>query len=284
MIKEILDKLQIENIKNIIRIKSVEDNAEYNVWKIETLNKNLLLKETKSNEYEIYKEFLSVLDLAVPKIYSQMNYKDKHYILTEFIEGTDLCKSNRTNLIKVLDSLIYITNVYWNNNIKDNIGYTYKKSLESRIDRGKYLPADIKIYYDKFIECYNSTTKTFCHDDLLPFNVIVNDSAYLIDWEHAGILPYPTPLVRLIAHGKDDPKYIFYMTDEDKNFAIEYFYKHCIKYHNVNYDEYIKTINLFLVYEYSEWIMLGNKYENTNTERYNYYIDLCRKHISCNLK
>ena len=119
---------------------------------------------------------------------------------------------------------------------------------------------------------------------MLPFNVIVNDSAYLIDWEHAGILPYPTPLVRLIAHGKDDPKYIFYMTDEDKNFAIEYFYKHCIKYHNVNYDEYIKTINLFLVYEYSEWIMLGNKYENTNTERYNYYIDLCRKHISCNLK
>lgn len=38
------------------------------------------------------------------------------------------------------------------------------------------------------------------------------DRAVLIDWEYALILPYPTSLARLIAHGEEDENAFFHMT------------------------------------------------------------------------
>lgn len=90
----------------------------------------------------------------------------------------------------------------------------------------------------------------------------VND----IDWEYAGILPYPTSLARLIAHGEEDESAFFFMTQKDKDYAIDYYYEHLLKEKGIDYNAYRKTLDYFLLYEYCEWIMLGIEYNHTESE------------------
>ena len=75
-----------------------------------------------------------------------------------------------------------------------------------------------------------------------------------IDWEYAGILPYPTSLARLIAHGEEDESAFFFMTQKDKDYAIDYYYEHLLKEKGIGYNAYRKTLDYFLLYEYCEWI------------------------------
>ena len=95
--------------------------------------------------------------------------------------------------------------------------------------------------------------------------------ATIIDWEYAGILPYPTLLARLIAHGEEDEKAFFRMKQADKNFAIEYYFEHLLKDKGINHGDYLRTMDYFLLFEYCEWIMLGNKYDDAKSERFKAY-------------
>lgn len=281
MNKEILNQFKIEEVKNVIRIKNKEDGSFYNVWYVETINNKYIIKEAKQYESFIYSNLLKHIEKAVPKLYGVASYQNKEYLLIEYLEGEDLCKCKKESLIKVLDAVIYLQDKYWNNDELKDLGYTFEKSLESRVNRGKYLNDSlIEKYYNEFLNIYSKVPRTLCHDDLLPFNVIVNKVAYLIDWEYGGILPYPIPIVRLLAHGTNNLDDLFYMNDEDKKFAFEYYYHNFIKYKNISYEEYIKTINYFLIYEYCEWIMIGNKYNNTETERFKYYYNKCVIYIN----
>lgn len=112
-----------------------------------------------------------------------------------------------------------------------DLGYSFDKSFVDRKHRGEYLnDSELEEVYQKFLEIYASVPRTLCHDDLLPFNIIVSaDNAFLIDWEYGGILPYPVSIARLIAHGENDKNALFYMTQEDKEFAIEYYYDNLLK-------------------------------------------------------
>ena len=179
---------------------------------------------------------------------------------------------DRQLLIKAIDSLIYIQDCYWNDNINENVGYTYKDSIEGRTKRKEYLLDDsLEKEYDKYLDIYSKSPKTLCHDDLLPFNVIASDkAASIIDWEYAGILPYLSPISRLIAHSGEDNEF-FYMKEEDKDFIIDYYYNKFIINKNIDYSEYVNSLNYFILYEYTEWIMLGNKYDSVDENRYNMY-------------
>ena len=130
------------------------------------------------------------------------------------------------------------------------------------------------------LRLYSLTPRTLCHDDLLPFNVLISsEKAVLIDWEYAGILPYPSSLARLIAHGEEDPAAFFCMTAVDKSFAIDYYFEHLIKSKDISYADYRRTLDYFLLYEYCEWIMLGIKYGDTSSERYQKYLAKALEHI-----
>ena len=134
--------------------------------------------------------------------------------------------------------------------------------------------------YSGFLELYESLPRTLCHDDLLPFNVLVDgNKATIIDWEYAGILPYPTSLVRLIAHGREEEDAFFYMAEADKAFAIDYYYEHLVKSKGISYEDYRRTVDYFLLYEYCEWIMLGNKYPDEEIPRAREYLAIAKAHI-----
>ena len=281
MINTLLSQLSILNPYKIEQCQNKEDGSLYNVWKIEKEDKKYILKQAKGYEKVLYETLLKKVENGVPKYYGATRYNDIDYVLIEYIEGVDLCKCNRDLLIKTLDALIEIQNQFWD--IKLDVGYTYEDSLKSCLLRKDYLKNPLlEKTYEEFLKIYQAIPKTLCHHDLLPFNVIVGGKGYLIDWEYAGILPYASSITRLIAHGKNDVEYLFYMNDEDKKFAVEYYYENLIKAKGITYQEYIKTINYFLFYEYTEWIMLGNKYKDADMDRFNYYMKLSLSHIEIN--
>ena len=114
----------------------------------------------------------------------------------------------------------------------------------------------------------------------MPFNVLcANGHATIIDWEYAAILPYPTSLARLIAHGEEEESAFFYMTQADKDYAIEYYFEHLLKENGIDYNDYRRTLDYFLLYEYCEWIMLGVKYNETGSERFQKYYAKAKEHI-----
>lgn len=116
-----------------------------------------------------------------------------------------------------MDALIYLQNMYWEKRQLQGIGHGFEASLSGRQKRGKYLnDTELEQAYERFLRIYQEIPRTLCHDDLLPFNVIcTKECAVLIDWEYAGILPYPTSLARLIAHGEEDESAFFFMTQKD---------------------------------------------------------------------
>lgn len=256
----------------INRIKREEDESFYDVYNVKADKKEYIIKKAKEYEAEIYSVFFKDEETSVPKIIDIKEYENEKYILMEKVEGESLIKCRRYLIKNTLDALIKIQNKYWENQEYKAAAYNFEKSLVSRIKRGKYLKDTlIEEYYERYLQIYKNVGRTLCNDDLLPFNVIANErEAFIIDWEFGGILPYLSSLARLIAHGEEETAF-FYIKKEDKLFAIEYYYENLVKNKGVEYKKYKNDLLYFFLYEYCEWIMLGNKYEDADKERLNIY-------------
>lgn len=280
-IREIITKMGFGNQTVITAFKHEDDDSDYAVWKIEDGNVIRVLKKTSKQELDIYDTFLSFAKLGVPRFYKSIEYDGELFILMEYLDGNNLQKCDRKSLTAVLDALIYLQNMYWEKRELEGIGHGFEASLPGRQKRGKYLnDAELEQAYEKYLQIYSNIPRTLCHDDLLPFNVIcTNEHAVIIDWEYAGILPYPTSLARLLAHCEEDESAFFYMRQEDKEYAIEYYFEHLLKEKGIDYCDYRKTLDYFLLYEYCEWIMLGVEYNNTENERFKKYYAKAKEHI-----
>ena len=278
-ILERIDAVSISPSATITQLKHEEDDELYQVWRIDTHNERYILKEAKGDERYIYAAISGVCKNSVPKIYQAVTADEKTYLLMEYIEGEDLCRCDRGKLTLALDSLINMQKETWEMQEIDGLENSFDKSLANRKNRGKYLGDPLlEEAYEKFLELYRSTPKALCHDDLLPFNIIVAEqNAYLIDWEICGMLPYPTPFARLIAHTQEDEDALFYMTDADKAFAIDYYYDKLLKEKGVLYQDWLRTLEYFLFYEYCEWVFVGNKYQGTEGEYYKKYLPIAKK-------
>ena len=110
------------------------------------------------------------------------------------------------SLISVLNALIYLQNQYWERADLQNIGCDFAASLSGRKNGG--IPWETRIWSGltsascRFMPKSPGpcATMTFCPSMCF----CSGDRAVLIDWEYALILPYPTSLARLIAHGEED--------------------------------------------------------------------------------
>ena len=244
-----------------------EDGEEYGVWRVEYPDKTLVLKQAKGREYEIYRTFLSSCSDFSPKIYGFTTYNGAQYLLMEYIQGHDLMKCTREDLTKALDSLIRMQQASWNG---ADLVNSFGSALEGRQKRANYLHNErLEQAYDAYLQEFSALPRALCHDDLLPFNVIVSDTrAVFIDWEVGGMLPYPTSLARLIAHAAQDESAFFFMKEDDKAFAIDYYFDQFIKGRGIPYETYRRSLDLCLFYEYCEWIYVGYKYNNMNNDRF----------------
>ena len=274
-----IDTVSISDNATITQIKHEEDGTPYQVWRIDTGNSRYILKEAKENEREIYQRFLGELKEGVPTLYQEVSICNKTYLLMEYIEGEDLCKCNRAKLTCALDALIAIQDTTWEGECFDRWIDFYERSLLHRQNRGKYLNDPLlEEAYEQFLKAYQSVPKALCHDDLLPFNIISSDhKAFLIDWEAGGVLPYPASFARLIAHAEDSDDAFFYMSQADKEFAIDYYYNHLLKGKGISYADWRRTLEYFLFYEYCEWVFVGNKYNATDGEYYQKYLPIAKR-------
>ncbi len=263
----------------ITQFRHEEDGEPYQVWKIQTCKEAYILKEAKGYEAEVYTSLLPHLN-SVPQVYQITVIEDTTYLLMEYVEGQDLRRCTRPALTLALDALIQIQQATWNNQALAHIGYSFAESLPHRKKRGTYLQdAQLEAAYDRFLSLYVRLPRTLCHDDLLPFNVLVSpDRAVLIDWEYAGLLPYPTSFARLIAHGEESEDAFFYMTEADRQYAISYYYDRLLRDKGISYEEWLHILDYFLLYEYCEWVMIGHRYGNTDSINYKKYIELAKHH------
>ena len=281
-----IDAVFISPKATITQLKHEEDNEPYQVWRIDSGDTRYILKEAKGNESEIYKAILSKLKESVPTLYQVITTDEKTYLLMEYIEGEDLCKCNRAKLTYALDALISLQQKTWEDRSFDCLDDYFDKSLGQRQNRGKYLNDPLlEEAYGKYLGVYRSTPKALCHDDMLPFNMIVSDKkAVLIDWECGGMLPYPTSFARLIAHVEEDTDAFFYMTQADKDFAVHYYYDNLLRDKGISYTDWLNTLEYFLLYEYCEWVFVGNQYDATDGEYYKKYLPIARQQAAKILK
>lgn len=277
--RAVLKRMGIEDVREVTPFPREEDDTLYEVWKVTTPEGEYVLKKAKQHELAVYQAFFREDLPGVPRFLGSAEAEGESWFLMEYVSGTDLRRCDRGGLSTALDALISLQERFWESPQTD--GYSFEESLQSRKNRGRFLNDPLlEQAYSGFLELYESLPRTLCHDDLLPFNVLVDgNKATIIDWEYAGILPYPTSLVRLIAHGREEEDAFFYMTEADKSFAIDYYYEHLVKSKGISYEDYRRTVDYFLLYEYCEWIMLGNKYPDEEIPRAREYLAIAKAHI-----
>ncbi len=67
------------------------------------------------------------------------------------------------------------------------------------------------------------------------------------------------------------------MTDADRNTAIDYYYDGLLRSRGIHYEEYCRTLDLAVFYEYCEWVYVGNEYGDTQADYYPKYRVLARE-------
>ncbi len=255
---------------------SDEDGSEYAVWLVDDGKEKSVLKKAKEYELKAYRAYFPSGKPYVPALLGSCIFGESEYFLTEYCPGTDLRICSREKLTKALDALTRMQDEFWQREDMYDTCVSMDRALAAIAEDGKYLGSELlERTYSKFTDIYRETPRTVCHEDLLPINLIINEErAVITDWEYAGILPYPGPFALLIAHGRNDPDSYFFMSDEDKSFAVGYYYDNLVKKHGIPFDEYRHVLDYFIFHEYCEWIMLGNRYGNRDDERYGYYMKL----------
>ena len=271
VVAKILKAILKEDIGFKIEPFPYEESKGYykNVFKIITAQKNYVLKKAKENELDIYKHINNSLT-NVPYFYGDYHYYGSDYILLEYVSGKNAMIMNRNSLIRIIDAIINTQKKYWLSN--ETFGTTKEQAIKRYLNRLYYLPDELKEIYQQFIECFKEIEVTFSHEDLLPFNLIINkESVYFLDFEVGGILPYPTMMARLIAHTDDDKTAKFYLKKEDFRFAISYYYSRFIKEQGIKENDYLKAMNLFIFNELIEWIYVYQKNGYKPNEFYSRY-------------
>ena len=275
-----LSQLGLEGVRgeDISAFTDEEDGAEYAVWRVKRAKGDFVLKREKANEIVTYRTFFNEKKPYAPAFFGDTELEGERYFLLEYVEGETLSLCTRGKLIKALDALIAMQDEFWQREEFYDKGMTLSRSAELIKNRGLYLEDErLEEAFALFVRVYSQTPLTLCHDDLLPFNLLVGERAVLFDWEEGGMLPYPQSFARLIAHTEEREGAFFYMKREDYDLAIEYYYENLVKKHGIAYRDYRRTLDCFLFYEYCEWVMLGNRYDARGDERYSRSLDLAKK-------
>lgn len=259
-----------ETVRAVTPFLREEDKTPYSVWKIETARESYVLKKTSSEEQTVYRTFLTGCDYA-PKIYGFARHQGEEYLLMEYVQGETMSRCNRQKLKLALDALICGQKAYWENASLADVGYSFARAFPQRQKRLEYM-GKLSDCYRMYLESFSTVPRTLCNDDMLPFNVIVGENrAVILDWEDAGILPYPCAIARLLAFGEDNPNALFQMALDDKAFALDYYYENLIKEKGITRAEYERTMQLFFFKEYSEWVYCAAKSGDYTSENYKKY-------------
>lgn len=254
--------------------RAEEDGREYAVWKLRTDRGPLVLKKTIPREQAVYETFFREGG-AVPRVYGFCEYGGETWMLMEFVSGESMSRCTRSRLIRTLDALIEVQDRWWEDRDHEETGYGFSASWPNRLKRLEYM-GDLAEAYRAYLDEVRRIPRTLCNDDLLPFNVLADEGrAVILDWEFAGILPWPCSITRLLAFGEPEGD-LFVMTEEDRAFALTYYYEKLISRRGISRAEYDRTMDLFFLKEYSEWVYCAAVSGDYEMEYYKKYSEKAR--------
>lgn len=251
----------MEEIRNIIELlapglavrhaepfRAEEDGGAYAVWKLDTDRGPMVLKKTNTAERAVYETFFAEGG-PVPTIYGFAG----DWMLMEFVSGQSMSRCTRTRLIRTLEALCESQDKWWGNGTHGDVGFGFHASFPNRCKRLAYM-GDLENAYQAYLDEFARVPRTLCNDDMLPFNVLADESrAVILDWEYGGMLPYPCAIARFLAFGEEGDA-LFQMTDEDRDFALDYYYEKLVSSKGISRREFDRTMDLFFLKEYSEWV------------------------------
>ena len=254
-------------------VRREEDGTVYDgVWLVTADGNRYILKRAKEYEAEIYHSFFPEGRPYVPGLLGSVSGSDGEYLLLERIEGSNLQRCTLSGLEAAVDSLSLMQNEFWENQRLSHKGLSFEESFAQIKKRRDYLcSALLEKYYDEYLFLYERLPRTLCHDDLLPFNILVaKNRAVMIDWEVGGILPYPVSFARLIAHGRTHGD-LFRMTPKQRAFAVGRYYDRVAARHGIGRAQFDRTIALFVFAESCEWVYIGNRFGKEDCKFYSRY-------------
>ena len=254
-------------------VRREEDGTVYDgVWLVTADGNRYILKRAKEYEAEIYHNFFPEGRPYVPGLLGSVSGSDGDYLLLERIEGSNLQRCTLSGLEAAVDSLSLMQNEFWENQRLSHKGLSFEESFAQRKKRRDYLcSALLEKYYDEYLFLYERLPRTLCHDDLLPFNILVaKNRAVMIDWEVGGILPYPVSFARLIAHGRTHGD-LFRMTPKQRAFAVRRYYDRVAARHGIGRAQFDRAIALFVFAESCEWVYIGNRFGKEDCKFYPRY-------------
>lgn len=254
-------------------VRREEDGTVYDgIWLVTADGNRYILKRAKEFEAEIYRSFFPEGRSYVPGLLGSVSGSDGEYLLLERIEGSNLQRCTLSGLEAAVDSLSLMQNEFWENQRLSHKGLSFEESFAQRKKRRDYLcSALLEKYYDEYLFLYERLPRTLCHDDLLPFNILVaKNRAVMIDWEVGGILPYPVSFARLIAHGRTHGD-LFRMTPKQRAFAVGRYYDRVAARHGIGRAQFDRTIALFVFAESCEWVYIGNRFGKEDCKFYSRY-------------
>ena len=97
----------------ITAFTSDEDGAEYAVWRVDGERGTNVLKREKAFEIACYETFFRGGTPFVPAFLGACRVGDDDWFLTEYCEGTDLRRCDRTRLDRALDALTGLQDAFW---------------------------------------------------------------------------------------------------------------------------------------------------------------------------
>ena len=249
--------------------RAEEDGQAYSVWKLQTDQGTLVLKKTNPMERAVYETFFREGG-PVPRVHAFGEVDGDTWMLMEFVHGETMSRCTRDRLIRVLEALIESQKTWWGDDAHHDVGYGFRESWPNRCKRLAYM-GDLETAYQAYLDAFESLPRTLCNDDMLPFNVLADENrAVILDWEYAGILPWPCAIARFLAFGEDNGD-MFRMAEADRSFALDYYYDHLIREKGYTRPEFDRIMDLFFLKEYSEWVYcaaLSGDYEMEYYKKY----------------
>ena len=267
-VPDILDPMGIVPPYQFSPLQWKEGVTDYDAFQIQDGYRTYVLKKSSEQERTAYETFLGSVGRIAPRLCQSAEVDGETYLLLEDVPGNTLRTWTRTDLITVLDTLIQLQDKFWERRDLESFGYGYPAGLKDCQDRAACLnDPDMESAYSIFLDLYPSVPRTLC-PDLLPSNILMQRKRVtVVDWGYAGILPYPTALARLIAHGEEDKNAAFSLSPLDREFAIHYYFTHFILDKGIPYEEYRRTLDYFLLYEYCGWLVQGDRHPGPKKAR-----------------
>ena len=237
-----------------------DEVREYDVYVIETDAGKYTLKKTGKKEAQIYAQYLSKGDFAVPQFVGMQQAGDENWICLKYVEGNDLREMTDETTEKAAETLSKIQAHFWTpsmekapeNEVEQRFIEYWKRILRraSSVAEDPLLRRAYQMFLDRQLTC----PCTVSNGDFLQWNAIYDgENVVMIDWGFGGMMPYSLDIARFLAHATETQStFPFYMNNAQKALFLDRMYEQLKT--KLSREQFDLDVKLATLNEYIEFV------------------------------